>query len=345
MRCLRCALDYGPDEQFCQRCGRALSRPLGSKPTSAEKGSANPQEAQFFYTTTAPPPLQAAAQGTGEPVAWEMPRTSGAVAGASTVEPPRADQLADPADAFDQFDFPLTAEAIPAAQVPAYAQPDVPPSPPPLDLSAHTGLKLKRATSGLSGGADGKGVSSEGSAMQTKPPVSASHIHEDFFGDGEEDEGSALLPPGSGSARSRGSASARPGLSLNSRQTYGTAAPRSNRRALPLVLIVLVVILALGGYAFTRQRAYNSDLTNARNLALGGPSQYPAAIAGYNRAIADWPFNSGAKDGLASVLAAENSVKAAAEAAAQQLAQNDATRSAMYDAHMALIQQELASQP
>src|SRR6185437_3957383 len=246
---------------------------------------------------------------------------------------------------FDEFDFPLTAEAIPAAQVPPYTEPDGPPPPPPLDLSAHTGLKLKRATSGLSIGGDGRGVTTEGPALQTKAPVVASHVHEDFFGDGEEDEGSALLPPASGNPRSRGSAFAMPGLSLNSRQDYGTAATRSNRRALPLVLIVLIVLLALGGYAYSRQRAYNSDLTNARSLALGGPAQYPAAIAGYNRAIADWPFNSGAKDGLASVLAAENSVKAAEEAAAQQLAQNDATRSAMYDAHMALIQQELASQP
>ncbi|MGH2409937.1 MAG: hypothetical protein ACRDGS_06140 [Chloroflexota bacterium] len=344
MRCLRCALDYGPEEQFCQRCGRALSRPLGSKPAAAEKGQSTPQEAQFFYTTTAPPPLQGAAQGTGEPVAWEMPKGFGAGVGAPAIEPPRVDQLAGSDDAFDEFAFPLTAEAVPAARVPAPAGPGAPPPPAPLDLSTHTGLKLKRATGGLSIDGNERGVTTEGPAMRAQAPMMASHIHEDFFGDGEEDEGSALLSSGSGHARSRASAYPQPRLSLNSRHDSETAA-RSNRRALPLVLIVLVVILALGGYAYSRQRAYNSDLTSARSLALGGPSRYPAAIAGYNRAIADWPFNSGAKDGLASVLAAENSVKAAAEAAARQLAQTDAIRSAMYDAHMALIQQELASQP
>ncbi|HEY8287312.1 MAG TPA: hypothetical protein VIJ28_23235 [Chloroflexota bacterium] len=336
MRCLRCALDYGPDEQFCQRCGRALSRPLGSKPAEDEKGQPNPQEAQFFYTTTAPPPLQGAAQGTGEPVAWEMPNASSTAAGAPALERPRAVPPAEPADAFDEFAFPLTAEAMPSVQVPAHAEPGAASPLPPLDLSAHSGLKLKRATGGLSSPGDGKGVTTDGPTMHSKAPVMASHIHEDFFGDGDDDEASALLPSGSGKAGPR--------VSLNRRQTPEPA-PRSSRRALPLVLIVLVVILALGGYAYTRQRAYNSDLTTARSLALGGPSQYPAAIAGYNRAIADWPFNSGAKDGLASVLAAENSVKAAAEAAARQMAQNDATRSAMYNAHMALIQQELASQP
>ncbi len=73
MRCLRCAIEYGPDEQFCQRCGRALSRPLGEKPAAIENSTSSPSEARFFYTTTAPPPLQPGSRGDTENVTWETP--------------------------------------------------------------------------------------------------------------------------------------------------------------------------------------------------------------------------------------------------------------------------------
>ena len=36
MRCLRCALDYGPDGGTVLKCGRTLSRPLGSEKPETE---------------------------------------------------------------------------------------------------------------------------------------------------------------------------------------------------------------------------------------------------------------------------------------------------------------------
>lgn len=53
MRCLRCALDFGPDEQFCDRCGRGLSRPPGTKTDGGNMLSL--QDNQFQYSTHSPP--------------------------------------------------------------------------------------------------------------------------------------------------------------------------------------------------------------------------------------------------------------------------------------------------
>ena len=54
MRCLRCAIDYGPDERYCQRCGRTLSKPIGSQsePASARPGNA---DTAYLYSTFSPP--------------------------------------------------------------------------------------------------------------------------------------------------------------------------------------------------------------------------------------------------------------------------------------------------
>lgn len=54
MRCLRCALDFGPDEQFCDRCGRGLSRPPGTK-TDGGGNMLSLQDNQFQYSTHSPP--------------------------------------------------------------------------------------------------------------------------------------------------------------------------------------------------------------------------------------------------------------------------------------------------
>ena len=54
MRCLRCALDFGPDEQFCDRCGRGLSRPPGTR-TDGGGNMLSLQDNQFQYSTHSPP--------------------------------------------------------------------------------------------------------------------------------------------------------------------------------------------------------------------------------------------------------------------------------------------------
>ena len=53
MRCLRCALDFGADEQFCDRCGRGLSRPPGTKVDG--DNLLNLQDPRFQYSTHSPP--------------------------------------------------------------------------------------------------------------------------------------------------------------------------------------------------------------------------------------------------------------------------------------------------
>ncbi len=97
-----------------------------------------------------------------------------------------------------------------------------------------------------------------------------------------------------GSAQKGGGKTKRTGVAKGAfaKPNFGTKAAGgkwSRPRSLALAAIVAIVIIALGGYAFTKQRAYNSDLSNARNLALAG--QYTGALADYNKAIADWPFN------------------------------------------------------
>ena len=54
MRCFRCALDFGPDDQFCDRCGRGLSRPPGTK-TDGGGNMLSLQDNQFQYSTHSPP--------------------------------------------------------------------------------------------------------------------------------------------------------------------------------------------------------------------------------------------------------------------------------------------------
>lgn len=53
MRCLRCALDYPQGVQYCDRCGRRLSQPPGTKADRDELAAA--QDNSFLYSTFAPP--------------------------------------------------------------------------------------------------------------------------------------------------------------------------------------------------------------------------------------------------------------------------------------------------
>lgn len=68
MRCLRCALDFSADERYCDRCGRALSFPLGSKGEGASGQYSTLQDTTFLYSTFSPPGQQADA-ASAEPVA------------------------------------------------------------------------------------------------------------------------------------------------------------------------------------------------------------------------------------------------------------------------------------
>jgi hypothetical protein len=346
MRCLRCAIEYGPDEQFCQRCGRALSRPLGEKPAAIESSASSPSEARFFYTTTAPPPLQPGNRGDTENVTWEtpvVPVAAPAVWGKSTEGAGAANGDAEPAAGWDSWAAgqPEDRQSPPST---LRALPSLPPAK-WVDSSTTSGAlpTVDAATrpAAQGGGTAGSLASAVAGATRSKPA-------DDFFGDDDDDAGSALVGGGAkGSAASAKKSSARNSRGGSTkgafaRPKYSTknAGDRwSKSRSLGLVVIVAIVIIALGGYAFTKQRAYNSDLSNARNLALAG--QYTGALTAYDKAIADWPFNGDAKAGANAVRDAAAAVQQQAQAAALIRAQNNATRQGMYQAHMSLIQQEV----
>jgi hypothetical protein len=347
MRCLRCAIEYGPDEQFCQRCGRALSRPLGEKPPT-ESTASSPTEARFFYTTTTPPPLQPGNRGEAEKITWETPIAQAAVPAAwgtlnDGVGGPNSDS--EPGAGWNSW---------------AAGQPEDR-MPPPSALRALPSLpSAKWVDSAVMAGSPPKGDAAASPVTLGSTPAESltdaaadaalSKREGDFFGDDDDDEGSALVVGGvTGSAASTKKSSGwnRRGVTTGAsvRSSYSTkAADRwSKPRSLALVAIVAVVIIALGGYAFTKQRAYNTDLTNARSLAVAG--QYTSALTDYNKAIADWPFNADAKAGANAVRDAAAAVQEQAQAAALTRTHNNATRQGMYQAHMALIQQEVAGKP
>jgi hypothetical protein len=346
MRCLRCAIEYGPDEQFCQRCGRALSRPLGEKPPT-ESTAASPTEARFFYTTTAPPPLQPGSPGEAEKITWEpsiAPATAPSGWETAGEGVPNSDSESGAgwnswADGLpeDHLSPPSALRALPSL-----------PSAKWVDSAGSAGSPSKVDAAArpvaLGGASVGSLTAAVAGAALNKP-------EDDFFGDGDDNEGSALVVggvKGSTASSKKSSGWNRRGLTLgaSARSNYSTkaAADRWNKtRSLALVAIVAIVIIALGGYAFTKQRAYNTDLTNARSLALAG--QYTSALTEYNKAIADWPFNADAKAGANAVRDAAAAVQEQAQAAALTRARNNATRQGMYQAHMALIQQEVAGKP
>ncbi len=341
MRCLRCAIEYGPDEQFCQRCGRALSRPLGEKPAVIESSAASQSEARFFYTTTAPPPLQAGSRGEAEKVTWDIPivpPTAPSVWGTSAEADDAPNSASEPAADWDSWATGKTEERLPPVSIPRKL-----PSLPPAKWVEPAGASGTHQTIASP---PRPAVQDAVTAVVSPPTPTPS---DDFFGDDDDDEGSALVSGGvrrsAATGRRGGGKSSRGGLVKDTaaRPTYGTKAEGdkwSKQRSLGLVVLVAIVIIALGGYAFTKQRAYNSDLTNARSLALAG--QYTGALSAYDKAIADWPFNEDAKAGANAVRDAAAAVQQQAQAAALLRAQTNATRQAMYQAHMSLILQEIA---
>lgn len=67
MRCLRCALDFGPDERYCDRCGRALSRPIGEKGNDEDSEHSGTPDTAYLYSTFSPPSDAAGIEPPGVP--------------------------------------------------------------------------------------------------------------------------------------------------------------------------------------------------------------------------------------------------------------------------------------
>lgn len=100
MRCLRCALEYGPDERYCQRCGRTLSKPIGAPAEPAGAHEGRPDTA-YLYSTFSPPAV-------GDV------HTAEAIA-AEDAAPPRQIEHAGPSDGAWQEDIPHEDEDDPWA--------------------------------------------------------------------------------------------------------------------------------------------------------------------------------------------------------------------------------------
>ena len=154
MRCLRCAIDYGPDERFCERCGRGLSHPPGSK-GAAEGGDpfSTLQDTAFLYSTFSPPASTQQASALAEPDSYPLPQPGPPTTrlGTRAALPPADQHVIDPYEAAEE-DLALPSHApIGIASRPPRelgADPDLDPDQPDSDdvLSA---FDVKSSTIGM----------------------------------------------------------------------------------------------------------------------------------------------------------------------------------------------------
>jgi len=132
MRCLRCAIDYGPDERFCERCGRGLSHPPGSK-GAAEGGDpfSTLQDTAFLYSTFSPPASTQQASALAEPDSYPLPQPGPPTTrlGARAALPPVDQPEADPYETAEEVAPPSRASIGVAIRPPRElgADPDVDP--------------------------------------------------------------------------------------------------------------------------------------------------------------------------------------------------------------------------
>ena len=312
MRCLRCALEYGPEEKYCQRCGRALSRPLGSKAAVASNQDIKQVDAQSVYSTFVPP---------STPVAKEI-SSSAAVSGAASA----ATQPEPAFDAPDSIALPELEQAAPETAEPEEAQSGVssvlnsttsfPPAEPPPQAWTEQRAPVETSEAGWS----------------AFVPNTRGRTPDDLFDDDPLPVGRGERPALIGSDDTPGRRWGRPAARSSQRATL----PRANLRISPRMLalaVVVVVVLLIAGIVLGRHNAYTTDLQ--KGMGEVGARQYAAAINDFNKAIAEWPMNSAAQNWL--TLARVDANAAALKIHAQ--ADIEATRQGMYAAHILLMQQ------
>ncbi len=311
MRCLRCALEYGPEEKYCQRCGRALSRPLGSKAAVASD-HIKQVDSQSVYSTFVPP---------STPIA-EAISSSAAVSGAASA-------ATQPEPAFDTPDS--IAPLEPEQATPETAEP----------REARSGVSgMRNSTTGLSpAGPPPHAWTEQPAPVETSEagwsafvPNARGRTHDDLFDDDPLPVGRGGKPALIGSDDKPGRRWGRPDARSSQRATL----PRANLRISPRLLglaVVVVLLLLIAGIVLGRHSAYTTDLQ--KGMSEVAARQYAAAINDFNKAIAEWPMNSAAQNWLA--LAQADANAAALKIHAQ--ADIEATRQGMYAAHILLVRQ------
>jgi hypothetical protein len=310
MRCLRCALDYPQEERYCHRCGRALSRPPGSKgPEESSQFSALP-DTQYLYSTFSPPGAAGAVQERAE-LEGEVP--AGTPPSPRAGLPPSASLARPSLGKRGEAPTPVAADHETADEMAQTAGRQIPPSLP-------GSVYIPPPTEPL---------------PPIEPEVKLTRPVDDF--DDEEDVLAAFrvkpaaIGADSGSWRKQ-----------STRQRGMAILPRLPRQA-RLAIVAVVVLAIAGAVALWRHGLYATDVQDARRFAQAG--QYPAAIGKYQAAIGAWPFNTGAKNGLAGVQATVTVVNATATAVAAN-AQAQATavveRQSIYAARLQLREQTAA---
>ncbi|HWE64204.1 MAG TPA: hypothetical protein VHB98_21035 [Chloroflexota bacterium] len=226
MRCLRCALDYGPDIRYCDRCGRALSRTPGAEADAGTEFSIG-HDASFLYTTFSPP---GAAQFTPAGAAGAGERSTQAAPITTTLERPLADEtmtdapdLRDgaPAELPTDLDEPLAASERLAPPRARAALPDVVRIEPPAPVEQEAPAPAIR-------------LDSEIDSIRTRFRENPRFIGQDDVAD-----------------------------RLRSRRAITLPRPT---RALLVVGLVVILVAALGIVGYGRYAAYTRDLRDARQL-------------------------------------------------------------------------------
>lgn len=326
MRCLRCALDFGPDELYCDRCGRALSRPLGAESPRNAAESPVALDTSSLYSTFAPPTFAAAAfagvssqqNGAygdgGHGLALPVSRQQGAQGNMPAASPAAAPRILGLAET--EAEMTKQQDQVPG-------------------LTDRPELALPPA----------KGAA----APLMAEPVPVTLPPDQLFGD-DDDGGQrsrrekpamigADVQPVKPVKPSKLARQARPALGGI---TSSAALPRARRRLLAVALLVVLVVLAVAVQRY--YSAYSSELSLAQSL--DAQHQYAAALTHYQRAADDWPFNSSAKDGetrLSGVVSALNAQASATALADQAVSTAAATRSLVLSNWDAL-QRQAASQ-
>jgi hypothetical protein len=311
MRCLRCAIDYPPEERYCHRCGRALSRPPGSKDQADSEQFSTLQDTQYLYSTFSPPSAGGVAQ-----IAVEMEHD------APSASPPPLRPGLPPSAALARPPVGKRAEAALPPSAPSYPTPDAD------GMYAST----RQALPALPGGVyippptDPNASSWEETAEKRVDPVDNLDDEEDVLAAFRVKP--AAIGIDAGSWRKKAAI-----------QRSMPNLPKLERQMLVAIVAALVLVFG-GGVALWRHATYSSNLQDAQRYEQAG--QYPAAIDKYNAAINAWPFNADAQNGRASAQATAVVVDAAATAVtlrAQAQATAVVMRKTIYSVRVALRQQ------
>lgn len=319
MRCLRCALDYGPEVQYCDRCGRTLSRPPGQS-ADDDAGFNMAQDLSSLYSTFVPPRGERAAATAARP------REYVAAQGESSIATLDEQRLATDTRAWAAAPVHAPSDTAPSEEQSATWTPSLrDETADPIPLGSNAPLQ--------GAGDDARRWEAEEQehpqprrnalpgAVRIDPPLATGTedvAEENDLFDAHADPfagmrgkpltiGSDLEDPQRRGGRAFGLPRARV------RREAGSRLPLAGRLGILLVMLAVV----LGALAHARQATYSNDLHTARRLA--STQRYAAALARYQQAIGEWPLNDAATREQAHVAATATAVVAQATAVAQQL--------------------------